>query len=98
VSELYGLSDRRFLAKLVSTFADKGCRVVSAPVPHGFILGFLYRKNESLWHFIGYGRDIFECSALEAYLPKNLTTPELNCRQQTQQLWTRMALSLQNRL
>jgi hypothetical protein len=29
-SELYRLSDRRFLAKLVPTFADRGCRVVRA--------------------------------------------------------------------
>jgi hypothetical protein len=30
-------------AKLVPTFADRGCRVVSATDPHGFILGFLDR-------------------------------------------------------
>jgi hypothetical protein len=32
-------------AKLVSTFADRGCRVVSATDPHGRILGFLDRSR-----------------------------------------------------
>jgi hypothetical protein len=32
-SELYRPSDRRLLAKLVPTFADRGCRVVSATDP-----------------------------------------------------------------
>jgi hypothetical protein len=31
----------RLLAKLVSTFADRGCRVVSTTDPHGRNLGFL---------------------------------------------------------
>jgi hypothetical protein len=30
-----GLSDRRLSAKLVPTFADSGCRVVSTTDPHG---------------------------------------------------------------
>jgi hypothetical protein len=34
-------SDRRLTAKLVPTFADRGCRVISATDPHGRILGFL---------------------------------------------------------
>jgi hypothetical protein len=34
-------TDRRLSAKLVPTFADRGCHVVSAPNPHGRILGFL---------------------------------------------------------
>jgi hypothetical protein len=34
-SELYRPSDRRLSAKLVSTFADRECRVVSATNPHG---------------------------------------------------------------
>jgi hypothetical protein len=38
---LYRPSDRRLSAKLVPTFADRGCRVVSATDPHGRILGFL---------------------------------------------------------
>jgi hypothetical protein len=34
-SELYRPSDHRQLAKLVPTFADRGCRVVSAKDSHG---------------------------------------------------------------
>jgi hypothetical protein len=34
-------------AKLVPTFADIGCRVVSARVLHGCILGFLHRNNDN---------------------------------------------------
>jgi hypothetical protein len=39
------LSDRRLSAKLVSTFADRGCRVVSGTDPHGRILGLLDRSR-----------------------------------------------------
>jgi hypothetical protein len=38
---LIPMSDRRLSAKLVPTFEDKGCRVVSATESHGRILGFL---------------------------------------------------------
>jgi hypothetical protein len=34
-SELYRPSDRRLLAKLVPTLADRECRVVSATNPYG---------------------------------------------------------------
>jgi hypothetical protein len=44
-SELYRPSDRRLSAKLVPTFADRGCRLVSATDPHGRILGFLDRSR-----------------------------------------------------
>jgi hypothetical protein len=44
-SELYRPSDRRLYAKLVPTFADRGCRVVSATDPHGRFLGFLDRSH-----------------------------------------------------
>jgi hypothetical protein len=40
VSELYRPSDRRLLAKLVPTFADRGCQVVSMTDPNGRILCF----------------------------------------------------------
>jgi hypothetical protein len=43
-SELYRLSDRRLSAKLVPSFADRGCYVVSVTDPYGRILGFLDRK------------------------------------------------------
>jgi hypothetical protein len=46
-SELYRPSDRRLSAKLVSTFADRGCLVVSATDPYGRILGFLGRNNNT---------------------------------------------------
>jgi hypothetical protein len=36
-SELYRQSDRRLSAKLVSTFADRGCHVVSVTDPYGRI-------------------------------------------------------------
>jgi hypothetical protein len=39
-SELYRQSDRRLSAKLVATFADRGCHVVSVTDPYGRILGF----------------------------------------------------------
>jgi hypothetical protein len=40
-SELYQPSDRLLLAKLVPTFEDRGCQVVSVTNPYGHILGFL---------------------------------------------------------
>jgi hypothetical protein len=42
-NELYWPSDRRLSAKLVPTFADRGCRVVSMTDPYGRILRFLDR-------------------------------------------------------
>jgi hypothetical protein len=44
-SELYRPSDRRFSAKWLPTFADKGCYVVSVTDPYGSILGFLDRSR-----------------------------------------------------
>jgi hypothetical protein len=44
-SELYRPRDRRLSAKLVPTFEDRGCRVVSATDPHDRILGFLDRSR-----------------------------------------------------
>jgi hypothetical protein len=41
-------SDRRLSAKLVSTFADRGCLVFSAADPYGRYLGFL---DPSHYHF-----------------------------------------------
>jgi hypothetical protein len=40
-SELNRPSDRRLSVKLVPTFEDRGCHVVSATDPYGRILGFL---------------------------------------------------------
>jgi hypothetical protein len=44
-SKLYQLSDHRFSAKSVSTFADRGCHVVSVTNPYGHILDFLDRPQ-----------------------------------------------------
>jgi hypothetical protein len=44
-SKLYRPSDRRLSAKLVPTFADGGCNVVSVTDPYGRILGFLSRRS-----------------------------------------------------
>jgi hypothetical protein len=44
-SELYRWSDRRLSAKLVSTFVDRGCHVVSVTDPYGRILDFLDRTD-----------------------------------------------------
>jgi hypothetical protein len=44
-SELRRPSDCRLSAKLVPTFADRECRVVSATDSHGRILGFLDRSR-----------------------------------------------------
>jgi CBS-domain-containing membrane protein len=44
-SEQHRPSDRRLLAKLVPTFADRGWHVVSVTDPYGRILGFLDRSR-----------------------------------------------------
>jgi hypothetical protein len=44
-SELHRPSDRRLLAKLLPTFADRGYHVVSVMDPYGRILGFLDRSR-----------------------------------------------------
>jgi hypothetical protein len=44
-SELFRPRDRRLSAKLVPTFADRGCHVVSVKDRYGRILGFLDRSR-----------------------------------------------------
>jgi hypothetical protein len=44
-SELYPLSDSCLSAKLMSTFVDRGCCVVSVTDPYGRILAFLDRSR-----------------------------------------------------
>jgi hypothetical protein len=46
-SELYRPSNRRLSAKLVSTFADKGCHVVRVTDPYGRILVFIDRSSST---------------------------------------------------
>jgi hypothetical protein len=48
-SEIYRPSERRLLAKLVPTSADKGCHVVSVTDPYGCISGFLDRSRYYLF-------------------------------------------------
>jgi hypothetical protein len=51
-SELYLPSDRRLSAKLVATFADRGCHIVSVTDPYGRNLSFIYRKIKTYYiHF-----------------------------------------------
>jgi hypothetical protein len=47
--ELYRPSDRRLWAKLVPTFVERGCNVVSPTDPHGRILCFLDRNRYSFF-------------------------------------------------
>jgi hypothetical protein len=48
-SELYRPSDRRLSTKLVSTFGDIGCHVVSVTNPYGRNLDFLDRSRYFLF-------------------------------------------------
>jgi hypothetical protein len=48
VNELYQPSDRRLSAKLVPSFTDRGCHVVSVAGPYGRILRFLDRSRGSV--------------------------------------------------
>jgi hypothetical protein len=48
VSELYWPSDHRLSAKLLPTFADRGCHVVSMTDPYGCILSFLDQSTNKL--------------------------------------------------
>jgi hypothetical protein len=45
-SELYLPSDSRLSVKLVATFADRGCLVISVTDPYGRDLGFLDRSRK----------------------------------------------------
>jgi hypothetical protein len=49
-SEIYIPSDSRLSAKLVPTFADRGCCVISATDPYGRNLGFL-DQNKTGWNW-----------------------------------------------
>jgi hypothetical protein len=44
-SEFYRPSDRLLSEKLVPTFADRGCKVVSVMETYSCILGFLHRSR-----------------------------------------------------
>jgi hypothetical protein len=51
-SEVYRPSDRRFPAKLVPTFTDRRCHVVSVTDPCDRILGFLDRIYMCIYIYI----------------------------------------------
>jgi hypothetical protein len=53
-SEVYRPRNRRLSAKLVPSFVDRWCRMVSATDPNGRILGFLHRKRYRYTNFIYY--------------------------------------------
>jgi hypothetical protein len=55
-SELYRPSDRRLSAKLVTTFADRECHVVSVTDPYGRILEFL---DGSRYFFFQVARQLY---------------------------------------
>jgi hypothetical protein len=62
-SELYQPSDRRLSAKLMPTFADRGCHVVSVTDLYGHILGSLDRNVHLvlriIWHWIEPPRPLY---------------------------------------
>jgi hypothetical protein len=62
MSEAYQLSDRRLSAKLVPTFADRGCHVVSMMDPYGRILSFLDRGRNLFFQVAPqlYSRDVVD--------------------------------------
>jgi hypothetical protein len=68
-SEQYRPNDRSLSAKLVPTFADIGCRVVSSTNPHCRIYSFLDRSPYCFFHKAGW-------TPLQThYLPENLVAP-----------------------
>jgi hypothetical protein len=75
VSELYRPSDRRLSAKLMPTFAGRGCRVVNAADPHSRILVITFKK----WFYICLKQNvrldialtfITVCSLIECFLSR----------------------------
>jgi hypothetical protein len=62
-------------AKLVPTFSDRGCRVVSALDPHGRILGFLDRSR----YFLQVASQLYtheaECIPFQTHYSENLVAP-----------------------
>jgi hypothetical protein len=56
IKKLHRRSDRRLSAKLVPTFAGRGCHMVSVTDPYGRILGFLDRETEE--YISKFGRSV----------------------------------------
>jgi hypothetical protein len=71
-------SDRRLSAKLVPTFADRGCHVVSVTDPYGCIFGFLDQSNYFFFHVAPELYSEAEWAPLQThYLTENLVAPEI---------------------
>jgi hypothetical protein len=77
-SELYRLSDRRLLAKLVLTFADRASHIVSVTHPCGLILGCLDRSR---YYFFQVAPQMYSRGWVDPvpdhYLSVNLVVPEI---------------------
>jgi hypothetical protein len=75
-SELYRPNDRRFSAKLMRTFEDRGCHVVSATDLYCRILGFLDRSS---YFFSQLAPQLYSRAEWTPYqnhyFSKNLVTP-----------------------
>jgi hypothetical protein len=76
-SELYRSSDRRRLtAKLVLTFADRGCNVVSVTDPYDRILGFPDRSLYfSFKQLLSCNHEAELTSSQTHYFSENLVVP-----------------------
>jgi hypothetical protein len=70
-------SHRRLSAKLVPTFANRGCRVVSATDPHGRILGFLDRSRYCFFKVLLNCTHEAEWTPFQTHYSENLVAPEI---------------------
>jgi hypothetical protein len=82
----YRPSDRRLLAKLVPTSADRGCHVVSVRDPYGRILGFLdrtYANSNKKTPWPQYARELYRPSdrRLSAKLMPTICDERVSCGQ-----------------
>jgi hypothetical protein len=75
-SLLYRPSDRRLLVKLVPSFADGGCRMISLTDPYGRVLDFLYRSCYfSFKYLLNFSHENEWIPLQTHYLSKNLVVP-----------------------
>jgi hypothetical protein len=82
--ELYRPSDRRLSAKLLSIFADGGCRVVRATDPHACILGFIDR---SCYYFFQVAPQLYSQSWVDS-VPDPLLRTFDSAGNRSRNLWT----------
>jgi hypothetical protein len=75
--QLYWPSDRRLSAKLVPTFAVRGCRVVSATDPYGHILGVLDRSRYIFFQVAPQFTHKSELTTFQNQFSENLVAPEI---------------------